>query len=136
MVTAYIGIGSNLGSKRENINSAIRLLQNNGEVIVEKVSSLIETEPEGDVSQNKFLNGVIQISTKLSAHKLLARLQQIEAQLGRVRAVKNGPRTIDLDILLFGKRFVYYEIIGVLIIFMAIYIGSMKKKDKLEAERA
>ena len=102
--TAYIGIGSNLGDRLKNINAAIDFLRSASGISLEKVSSIIETEPEGGASQGKFLNGVIKIRTTLSPFELLKVLQQIEAKLKRVRKVKNNPRTIDLDIVLYADK--------------------------------
>ena len=69
---------------------------------VTKISKMIQTQPEGGLQQGLYLNCVIEIQTNLSPHLLLRRLQKIEADLGRVHIIKNGPRNIDLDILLFG----------------------------------
>lgn len=102
MKEVYIGVGSNLGDRRRNIKEAIRLLDETFEVKVDKVSKLYETEPVGGPPQGKFLNGAIRIETELSPSDLLRRLKEIEDELGRVRIVENGPRTIDLDILMFG----------------------------------
>ena len=104
MVKVYLGVGSNLGNRRRNIETAIGKLQNTEGVEVTKVSSLIETEPEGGPPQNKFLNGAIEIKTELPPSELLRQLKKIEKKLGRVKTVKNGPRPIDLDILKFGNR--------------------------------
>ncbi len=102
MVTAYIGIGSNLGDRQDNINKAISYLNNSDSIRVTKISSIYETEPVSGPPQGKYLNGVIKIRTNLSPLDLLGRLDKIEMKLGRVRFVKFGPRTIDLDILLYG----------------------------------
>ncbi|MCM8823791.1 MAG: 2-amino-4-hydroxy-6-hydroxymethyldihydropteridine diphosphokinase [Candidatus Omnitrophica bacterium] len=102
MFTVFIGIGSNLGDRLKNIEEAINYLRSTEGVIVEKVSSLIETEPVGGPPQGKYLNGVIKIKTSISPHKLLEILNTIEYRLGRKRGVINGPRTLDLDILLYG----------------------------------
>jgi 2-amino-4-hydroxy-6-hydroxymethyldihydropteridine diphosphokinase len=102
--TVYIGIGSNLGDREKNIKAAIDLLKDTPGLVVEKVSSLIETEPQGYMPQGKFLNGVVKIRTELSASKLFSLLQGIESKLRRVKTVKNGPRTIDLDILLYADH--------------------------------
>lgn len=102
MVTTYIGIGSNLGNRQQNINKAISYLKDSDKIEVKKVSSIYETEPIGGPPQGKFLNGVIEIETDLSPLDLLDRLDEIEMKLGRVRSEKNGPRTIDLDILLYS----------------------------------
>ena len=100
----YIGVGSNLGDRLKNINTAIDFLKATPGVTLEKVSSLIETEPEGGIEQARFLNGAIKIGTTIAPSELLKALQAIEARLKRVRTVKNGPRTIDLDILLYGDE--------------------------------
>jgi 2-amino-4-hydroxy-6-hydroxymethyldihydropteridine diphosphokinase len=100
----FIGIGSNLGNRLDNIEKAIERLKSVPDIEVEKVSSIIETNPQGGPPQPKYLNGAIKINTELSARGLLKVLQEIENQLGRKRLVKNGPRTIDLDILLYGDK--------------------------------
>ena len=74
------------------------------EIEVKRVSSLYETDPVGGSDQPRYLNGVIEVETDLDPRGLLALLQEIENQLGRVRTVKNGPRTIDLDILTYGDK--------------------------------
>ncbi len=101
---AYIGIGSNLGNRLENINKAIELLRKNHGIKIKKVSSIIETKPVGGPTQENFLNGVIKIKTDLEPMSLLLILQNIEKKLGRVRMIKNGPRSIDLDILLYDNQ--------------------------------
>jgi 2-amino-4-hydroxy-6-hydroxymethyldihydropteridine pyrophosphokinase len=98
----YIGIGSNLGDREKYIENAIEKLNNIEDVEVKKVSGIHETEPVGGPRQGKYLNAAIEIETALKPRELLAKLQDIERQLGRKRSVKNGPRTIDLDILLYG----------------------------------
>jgi len=100
MATAYIGIGSNLGNRQENCLRAIELLQR-GRVIVTKRSSLYETEPWGMKDQPRFINMVIQIETSLEPKELLTVLKDTEKEIGREKLSKWGPRTIDLDILLF-----------------------------------
>ncbi len=102
MVRSYIGIGSNLGDRQGNINKAMSYLKDSDDIEVTKVSSIYETEPIGGPPQGKFLNGVIEVDTDLSPLDLLDRLLKIEMKLGRVRSLKNGPRTIDLDILLYN----------------------------------
>lgn len=104
MNTVFIGIGSNLGERQANINLAIELLAKVEGVFIEKISSIIETEPVGGPPQPKYLNGVLKINTGLSPQELLSVLQEIENKLGRKREIKNGPRTIDLDILLYGNK--------------------------------
>ena len=102
MVTCYIGIGSNLGDRRKYIDDAVRSLKGSKGVRVLRVYSIYETEAVSDIPQNRYLNGVIEISTGLSAEELLKVLLAIEASLGRTRTAKNAPRTIDLDILYYG----------------------------------
>jgi len=102
MTEVYIGIGSNLGDRRQYIKDAISMLGETPEVKIDKVSPLYETEPVGGPPQGRFLNGVLSLKTGLSPRQLLKRLNEIEDSLGRERTVKNGPRTIDLDILTYG----------------------------------
>ncbi len=104
MATAYLGIGSNLGNRRKNIHTAIEKLKSIKGVEVEKVSSIIETEPEGGPPQGKFLNCAIEIETGLSPFGLLRHLKKIEKELGRVKTVRNAPRVVDMDILTFGNK--------------------------------
>jgi 2-amino-4-hydroxy-6-hydroxymethyldihydropteridine diphosphokinase len=104
MVISYIGIGSNLGNRRKNIQDSIKEINQLMQTQVIKSSSIIETAPVGGPPQGKYLNCVIKIQTDLSANALLRELQGIENRLGRVRGVLNGPRTIDLDIILYGNR--------------------------------
>lgn len=104
MSVCYIGIGSNLGDRRENIRRAVDKINRLKGTQVTKISSLIETEPQGGPPQGRYLNAAMEIRTALSPRALLNNLQNIESALGRVRTVKNGPRTIDLDILFFGNR--------------------------------
>jgi 2-amino-4-hydroxy-6-hydroxymethyldihydropteridine diphosphokinase len=102
MAIAHIGLGSNLGDRAQNIERAVRLLAERGALLL-KHSTIIETDPVGGPPQEKFLNAVIKIQTKLSPPKLLSQCQRIEKQLGRIRDIANGPRTIDLDILLYDQ---------------------------------
>ena len=99
----YLGLGTNLGDKQKNMNDAIRMLENQvGEV--EKVSSVIETEPEGFKSDNMFLNAVVKVRTALSPFELLDITQDVEKSLGRKEKSSNGiyhDRVIDIDILLY-----------------------------------
>jgi 2-amino-4-hydroxy-6-hydroxymethyldihydropteridine diphosphokinase len=103
-VLCYIGIGSNLGDREKYIENAIEKLKNIEGVEVKRVSNIHETEPVGGPRQGKYLNAAIEIETGLKPRELLAKLQDIEKQLGRKRTVKNAPRTIDLDILLYGDN--------------------------------
>jgi 2-amino-4-hydroxy-6-hydroxymethyldihydropteridine diphosphokinase len=102
MADVYLGLGSNLGDKAENLRGALRLLTGarDSEITLRAVSSLYRTEPVGYVEQDWFLNAAVHIETRLSPRELLIRLIEVERELGRVRTVRNGPRSIDLDILL------------------------------------
>lgn len=100
----YIGVGSNLGDRQRNIEDAIQRLRETSGIEVKKISNVYETEPVGGPDQSKYLNGVIDIDTELEPRQLLLALQEIENQLGRERSVKDGPRTMDLDILTYGQE--------------------------------
>jgi 2-amino-4-hydroxy-6-hydroxymethyldihydropteridine diphosphokinase len=102
MPLVYIGLGSNLGDREATIRRALELLAADGAIEVEAVSSLRETEPVGYVDQPRFLNGAAALRTELAPRAVLERLQQAEAALGRDRTGRRfGPRTIDLDLLLY-----------------------------------
>ncbi len=103
MPTVYLAYGSNMGDRRKNINDAVDLLNKSG-IKITKVSTPIETKPLGGVAQALYLNGVLAGETKLSPLKLLQCTKEIEQKLGRVSTIKNGPRPIDLDILLYGNK--------------------------------
>jgi 2-amino-4-hydroxy-6-hydroxymethyldihydropteridine diphosphokinase len=102
--TAFVGIGSNLGSREQNLARAIELLSAEEGIDVVAVSEIRETEPVGPVAQGPFLNGAVRIETDLVPRDLLERLLAIEQRLGRVRRERFGPRTIDLDLLLYGDE--------------------------------
>ncbi len=102
MAIVYIALGSNLGRRDQNIHEALSLLEKNS-IKISKCSTTIETEPVDGPPQGKFLNAVVEGETLLSPYELLRVLQSIEHELGRVRTTKNGPRTIDLDILLYDQ---------------------------------
>lgn len=108
---AYIGIGSNEGNKRTNIKSAIDLINEIADCNIEKISSVYETLPFGDIEQDNFYNAVIKISTKLNPQELFIELKKIEQRLGRIIREKWGPREIDLDVLLFNDLIFSDEII-------------------------
>ena len=93
-----------MGDRKKHIEDAIEKLKNIEGVEVKRVSSIYETEPVGGPKQGKYLNGAIEIETGLGPRELLGKLQDIEKKLGRKKTVKNGPRTIDLDILLYGDN--------------------------------
>jgi len=98
---AYIGLGSNMGDKEENLKHAMRRLEEKGHTKILKCSSFMETEPWGYADQDKFLNAVIEADTFLEPEELMDMLMVIETKLGRKREIKWGPRTMDLDVLLY-----------------------------------
>lgn len=105
MPIAYLGLGSNLGDREATIRRALELLQADDEIDVTAVSSLKETDPVGYEDQPRFLNGAAALRTELSPPELLERMFAVERQLGRVRTgPRFGPRTIDLDLLLYGQE--------------------------------
>lgn len=104
MNTAYIGIGSNQQSPVEQIRTAIATLEANPHIQQVTASRLYHSTPVGPQDQPDYVNGALAITTALDAHALLDLLQSIENQQGRVRTRRWGPRTLDLDILLFNQQ--------------------------------
>jgi 2-amino-4-hydroxy-6-hydroxymethyldihydropteridine diphosphokinase len=103
MPRAYVGLGANLGSREETIRRAVELLAEVEGVDVVAVSRLRETDPVGVVDQPRFLNGAVAVETERSPRALLDLLLAIERELGRLRSGERwGPRTIDLDLLVYG----------------------------------
>ena len=101
--TAYVGLGANLGDREGTLRRALSLLGASGGIDVAAVSTFRETEPVGYLDQPPFLNGAARLETRLSPRELLAALLQVEQELGRDRSgPRFGPRTIDLDLLLYG----------------------------------
>ena len=98
---AYLGLGSNLGDKETYLNQAVEALDETRGCQVEKVSSYLVTEPYGGVEQDDFLNACLCLKTYLSPEELLRRLHEIEQDAHRERIIRWGPRTLDLDILLY-----------------------------------
>jgi len=103
-ITAYIGLGSNLGDRERMIRKALDLLNGNGGAEVARVSDIKETTPLGQMGQPNYLNGVAEIRTALDPQRLLRKLKATEAALGRQPAGKWQSRPIDLDLLLFGQQ--------------------------------
>lgn len=99
-VAVYLGLGANLGDRKANLRQGLALLGSLG--AMEQVSSLYETEPVGYTDQPRFLNAVCALRTTASPQAVLARAKEAERLLGRVPAVRYGPRTLDLDLLLYG----------------------------------
>lgn len=104
MTIAYLGLGSNLGDRKQNLAQALELVSQ--QVAVEQLSSIYETEPVGYKQQPLFLNAVCRIFTKLSPEQLLGLAKGIEAKLGRIPSFHNAPRLIDIDILFYGDEVV------------------------------
>ena len=102
-IRAYVGLGSNLGDREATLLRALELLAAEPGVTVAAVSALRDTEPVGYVDQPRFLNGAAAVDTELPARELLDRLLGVERSLGRRRdGPRFGPRTVDLDLLLYG----------------------------------
>jgi 2-amino-4-hydroxy-6-hydroxymethyldihydropteridine diphosphokinase len=105
LTLAYIGLGANLGDRETTLRRALAILDRKEGVEVVGVSRLRDTDPVGVVDQPRFLNGAAAVETSLSARDLLDTLLRIERELGRVRdGTQWGPRTVDLDLLLFGSE--------------------------------
>ena len=104
LVRAYVGLGANLGDREATIRRAVELVGELDGVAVVGVSSLRETEPWGPVEQPRYLNGAVAVETDLPPRELLEALLDVERRLGRARDDEErwGPRTIDLDLLLYG----------------------------------
>jgi 2-amino-4-hydroxy-6-hydroxymethyldihydropteridine diphosphokinase len=101
--TAYVGLGANLGDREGTLRRALELLDAREGVRVEAVSTLRETDPVGFLDQPRFLNGAARLGTELAPHDLLRALLAVERELGRERTgPRFGPRTVDLDLLLYG----------------------------------
>lgn len=101
---AYIGLGANIGQPHQALEAALKLLADHPLVSVTAVSSPFETAPVGPVAQPDFTNMAAHLSTALEPEELLRLLLQVEQQLGRIRTTRWGPRTLDLDLLLYGDK--------------------------------
>ena len=116
MTIAYIGVGSNIGDRIGYVQQAHCLLNDTEGIAVLESSSLYETEPVGYKDQEWFINAVLKAETTLSPEELLNQCFRIENQLGRIRhqeLPKNGPRTLDLDILFYDNKVINSEIIDI-----------------------
>jgi len=100
----YLGLGSNLGDRQDNLNRVLDLLSHR--LQVEKVSSAYDTQPVGNVNQPRFLNLVCQLYTSLAPIELLTLIKGIESKLGRTPGKQNAPRPIDIDILFYGDQII------------------------------
>lgn len=106
---AYISLGTNIGDREDFLQKAIHEIEQHVDIKVEQISSIYETDPVGYLDQDAFLNLVIKISTNLTPLELLEVTQNIEQNLGRKRELRWGPRTIDLDILLYNQENIEVE---------------------------
>lgn len=102
----FLGLGSNIGNRIEYLEKAIKALKDIPEIKVINISSVYETEPFGSIDQDRFLNMVIKIETTLRPNELLAITMAIEKNLDRIRTIRWGPRTIDIDILLYDNEII------------------------------
>jgi 2-amino-4-hydroxy-6-hydroxymethyldihydropteridine diphosphokinase len=102
---AYVGLGANLGDRERTLRAAVDALAAEAGIEVVSVSTLRETEPLGVGEQPRFLNGAVELETTLTAREFLDRLLAVEQRFGRVRIPgEHGPRTLDLDLLLYGDE--------------------------------
>jgi 2-amino-4-hydroxy-6-hydroxymethyldihydropteridine diphosphokinase len=102
--TAYLALGSNMGDRFGYLGRAVELLHRHEKIEVVNTSSIYETDPVGYTDQDAFLNMVVKVQTGLSPLDLLDAVNRIEAELGRKREIRWGPRTLDLDILLYNQE--------------------------------
>lgn len=112
MNKAYLLTGTNLGNREENLKKATDLLKERCGSIG-KISPIYETAPWGNINQPSFLNQAIELNTSLNAEQLMFCILEIEKLIGRVRTEKNGPRIIDIDILLFNDEQHNYDFLSV-----------------------
>ncbi|MBS4032653.1 MAG: 2-amino-4-hydroxy-6-hydroxymethyldihydropteridine diphosphokinase [Clostridiales bacterium] len=103
MARAYLGLGSNLGDRKKELDFALDSLKNHPDINLVQIADILETDPVGYLEQGKFLNTVVELETTLEPYALLSVLQQIEQDAGRVRTIRWGPRTLDIDILLYDN---------------------------------
>lgn len=101
---AYLGVGTNIGNCLQNLIDTVEALNLLPLTKVIEVSNVYETAPVGYANQENFLNIVVSVSTELNAHNLLGAALGIEAGMGRVRTIKNGPRIIDVDLLMYENE--------------------------------
>ena len=110
VIRAYVGLGANLGDRAAMLRAALEQLAAEPEIVLVAVSGFRETDPVGLTEQPRFLNAAAAVDTELSARQLLDRLLAVERRLGRTRtAPRFGPRTIDLDLLLYGDAEIVEE---------------------------
>ena len=138
----YLSLGSNIGNRQEYIESAIELVGKTEGIKILKKSGLYETSPVGYVEQDLFLNAVIKIETDFSEREILKIINKIENELDRKREIRWGPRTIDIDILIFSDKKInetdliipHKEMLNrlfVLVSLIEIYDGEYFEKEKI-----
>jgi len=138
----YLSLGSNIGNRQEYIESAIELVGKTEGIKILKKSGLYETSPIGYVEQDLFLNAVIKIETDFSEREILKIINKIENELDRKREIRWGPRTIDIDILIFSDKKInetdliipHKEMLNrlfVLVPLIEIYDGEYFEKEKI-----
>ena len=103
-IVAYVGMGSNLGAREEHLRRALTGISAIPGVTLLRASSLYETQPVGGPPQGPYLNAAAELTTRLAPEDLLTALQGLEREAGRLREVRWGPRTLDLDLLLYGDE--------------------------------
>ena len=138
----YLSLGSNIGNRQEYIERAVELIGKTEGIKILKKSGLYETSPVGYVEQDLFLNAVIKIETDFSAREILKIINKIENELDRKREIRWGPRTIDIDILIFSDKKInetdliipHKEMLNrlfVLVPLIEIYDGEYFEKEKI-----
>jgi 2-amino-4-hydroxy-6-hydroxymethyldihydropteridine diphosphokinase len=100
----FLSLGSNVGRRPDNLRKALKLISREPGIRVVRASLLYSTSPVGYTTQRKFINGVLELRTRLSPRGLLGRLERIEERMGKSTPFRNGPRRIDIDVVLFGRR--------------------------------
>jgi 2-amino-4-hydroxy-6-hydroxymethyldihydropteridine diphosphokinase len=103
----FLSLGSNVGRRPDNLRKALGLIGREPGIRVVRTSHLYTTSPVGYTSQRKFLNGALELRTRLGPRDLLDRLERIEVRMGKSTPFRNGPRRIDIDVVLFGQRQVF-----------------------------
>lgn len=106
MGISYIALGSNMGDREKNLKEALKYIAELPETKIIKSSAIYETEPVGEPKQRPFYNAVVKMETSLDPERLLQKLQEVEKAFGRVHKQKWGPRTLDLDILLYDQQII------------------------------
>jgi dihydroneopterin aldolase/2-amino-4-hydroxy-6-hydroxymethyldihydropteridine diphosphokinase len=106
---AFLGMGSNLGNKLENLNTAINKINKSTYTKITKISENYETKPVGNTEQDNFINCAVEVRTLLTPRELIRFLLEVEDELKRKRVIKWGPRTIDLDVLLYDNIITSFE---------------------------